>query len=124
VSLTLYVAIGGAMGAVGRYLLSTAIARAWSHDLPMGTLVVNVLGCLAIGALAGGAETRSFMTSEARAFLVIGILGGFTTFSSFGFEAFELIRRGHALLALAHVAGQCTLGTAAVAGGYYLLRAR
>lgn len=118
------VGAGGAIGAVMRYWTSAAMLRIWLGDLPLATFVVNVVGCFAIGLLAGAAETRSVFTDDVRLFLVVGILGGFTTFSSFGFEAFELIRRGHAMLAVFHVAWQCVLGTGAVAVGYSLLRAR
>jgi fluoride exporter len=119
----LLVASGGAIGATLRYLSGLLIQRVPSGELPLGTFFVNVVGCFLIGVLAGAAETRSFFTGDTRLFLVVGILGGFTTFSSFGFEAFELIRRGHAMLAMLHVTGQCVLGIGAVAAGYRLLRA-
>jgi len=124
VLLALYVAAGGALGAVARYLVTTAMAHLWSHPLPIGTMAVNVSGCLVIGALVGAADSRALLTAESRAFLIIGVLGGFTTFSAFGLEAFELLRRGQVLLALVHVAGQCVLGIGAVAAGFHLLRGR
>jgi fluoride exporter len=119
----LLVASGGAIGATLRHLSGLLVQRIPSGDMPLGTFFVNVVGCFLIGMLAGAAETRSFFTGDTRLFLVVGILGGFTTFSSFGFEAFELIRRGHTTLAVVHVTGQCVLGIGAVAVGYRLMRA-
>lgn len=120
----LLVAAGGAIGSVFRYFAGLAVQRLSSGELPMGTFVVNVVGCFLIGAFAAAAETRPALAAETRLFFVVGVLGGFTTFSSFGYEAFELLRRGQAQLALLHVAGQCLLGIGAVAIAYQLLRTR
>lgn len=118
------IALGGAIGALARHLTSTVVQRVWAGEMPMGTFVVNILGCFAIGLFAGASEGRPLMTGEVRLFVVVGVLGGFTTFSSFGFEAFELVRRGFAPLAALHLVWQCVLGVGAVAVGYELLRAR
>jgi protein CrcB len=81
------------MGGVLRYLLSTWVHRLLDNPwFPYGTLLVNITGCLAIGFLASLAEDRAVFTSEARLFIFIGILGGFTTFSSFALETFSLAR--------------------------------
>ncbi|HYC56755.1 MAG TPA: fluoride efflux transporter CrcB [Candidatus Binatia bacterium] len=122
--LALYVAAGGAIGAVARYLVAALVARSWSHVLPMGTLVVNVSGCFLIGAIAGAGESRALLTAETRAFLIVGILGGYTTFSAFGLEAFELLRRGELAIAATHFIVQCVAGTGAVAAGYTLTRVK
>ena len=82
-------AIGGAIGSVSRYLLSTFVLRVSGSLFPLGTFVVNVVGCVVFGAIAGAAEHRFALTPEARAFLLVGILGGFTTFSSYAFESFR-----------------------------------
>ena len=115
----IYVAVGGAIGAVGRYLASLAVVDATGavHP-PLGTLVVNVLGCLAVGTVAGLADVRGFLSDEVRLFLLVGVLGGFTTFSSFGLETFELMRRGSSFLALTHVAVHLIAGLGAVALAY------
>jgi len=81
------VGFGGFIGSVARYLMAGAVHRVADRALfPSGTLAVNVLGCLAIGFLGGLAESRGVLSASARLFLLIGVLGGFTTFSSFGFE--------------------------------------
>src|SRR5262245_15082063 len=98
------VGMGSLIGGVLRYGLST-----WIHQMPAkplfpyGTLAVNVLGCLLIGFLAGLAESRSAFTSEARLFIFVGILGGFTTFSAFALETFTLARDTQSAAALVNV---------------------
>jgi CrcB protein len=84
------------------------------YDFPYGTLFVNLSGCLVIGLLSQLAETRGVFTPEARAFVFIGILGGYTTFSTFGNETFNLFRDGQNAYAFANLAGQIVLGIAAV----------
>jgi len=91
----LFVGLGGALGSMARYLISGWVqAVVKSINFPFGTLTVNLIGCFAIGFLAQLAETRGVFTSEARAFTFIGLLGGFTTFSSFGHETLNLARGG------------------------------
>ena len=107
----LLVALGGAMGSVSRYLLGTWIQSASrSIDFPYGTLTVNLIGCFVIGLLSQLAEARGVFTSEARAFVFIGILGGFTTFSSFGNDTINLVRDGETFNALANVGANVILG--------------
>lgn len=112
------VALGGAVGAAARYLLGGAVHRLIPGFFPYGTFVVNVVGCLAFGLLAGLAESRFVIGPAARAFVLIGVLGGFTTFSSFIFESFELLRGGQILPAAANVAGQVIIGFVALWAGY------
>ena len=86
---------GGFIGAVGRYLIGGWIYRLFpSAGFPWGTLFVNVCGCILIGFLGGLSEFRYALRPGGRLFLMIGILGGFTTFSSFGFETFNMAREG------------------------------
>ena len=107
----LLVGIGGALGSISRYLLGTWIqALSRSIDFPYGTLIVNLLGCFLIGLLSQLAEARGAFTSETRAFLFIGILGGFTTFSSFGNDTINLLRAGAAFNALANIGANVILG--------------
>lgn len=109
------VGLGGFFGAVLRYAIS-----GWVHRLgpgtmfPAGTLVVNLLGCALLGFLAALAETRGLFSPDARALLFIGLLGGFTTFSTFGYETFELLRDGQAAPALLSIALHVVLGIGAV----------
>ena len=117
----LYVGAGGFLGAAARHAVGTWAGRVGAgSNVPLGTFTVNVVGCFAIGLLAGLAESRPIVTHELRLFLVVGVLGGFTTFSAFGLEAFELLRRGFVGTAAVHAFGQLTLGTAAVGVGYLL----
>ena len=113
------IGLGGALGSVARYLVSgwvQAISR--NASFPLGTLTVNVAGCFVIGFLAQLAEARGVFTSEARALIFIGILGGFTTFSSFGNETFNLAHSGEIMSALVNVGANVILGLLAVWVGH------
>jgi CrcB protein len=107
----LWVGIGGCIGSIFRYLMS-GFVQDWSKrgDFPVGTLAVNLLGCLVVGLLSQLAESRGAFSPEGRAFVFIGILGGFTTFSAFGNETMNLWRDRETLLALANIAGHLVLG--------------
>ena len=106
-----FVALGGALGSVLRYLLG-----AWTQtvsksiDFPYGTLIVNLIGCFVIGFLAQLAEAHGVFNPESRAFVFVGILGGFTTFSSFANDSVNLMREGEFLNALANVGANVILG--------------
>jgi len=111
----LLVGIGGFIGSVLRYLASGYVQQSTkSIDFPYGTLAVNVIGCFVIGFLAQLAESRGMFTSESRAFVFVGILGGFTTFSSFGNETLNLARDSQMMNALANVGANVILGLLAV----------
>jgi CrcB protein len=114
------IAIGGALGSVARYLLSTFVLRATGTLFPLGTFVVNVIGCLVFGAIAGAASQRVQLAPALRLFLLTGILGGFTTFSSYAFESFTLVRDGQFLWASLNVAGQVIAGLAGMWAGYVI----
>ncbi len=125
----LAVAIGGGLGSMARYLLQGWVQRrageahGWAAVFPWGTLAVNVLGCLVIGFAAALFEERLLVAPAIRTFILIGLLGGFTTFSSFGYETFALLREGSTLLAFANVATSVATGLAAVVAGALLARA-
>ncbi len=109
------VALGGAVGSVSRYLLGTWIqALSKSIDFPYGTLTVNLIGCFVIGLLSQLAETRGVFTPETRALVFFGVLGGFTTFSSFGNDTINLLRGGEMVNALVNVGANVILGLALV----------
>lgn len=111
----LLVGFGGFIGSVLRYLASGYVQQASkSVDFPYGTLAVNVMGCFAIGFLAQLAESRGALTSESRLFVFFGILGGFTTFSSFGNETLNLARDSQMMNALANVGLNVVIGLLAV----------
>ena len=122
-SIALYVAIGGALGSLARYAVGLAL-RALSPEsvFPWATLFVNVLGCLAIGAVHEFGVVRGGLSESLRGFIVIGILGGFTTFSAFGLESVLLSRDGNARLANINILAQVVLGLAAVIAGAWLVR--
>ncbi len=109
------VGVGSLIGGVLRYSLSTWVYRVLDNPwFPYGTLAVNGLGCLVIGFLAGLAESRLAFTPETRLFVFVGILGGFTTFSSFALETFYLARDTQSAAALLNIGLQLTLGLVAV----------
>ncbi|MEO7793502.1 MAG: fluoride efflux transporter CrcB [Thermoanaerobaculia bacterium] len=119
-------ALGGGLGSLARYLMQGWVQRRADHlhgraeSFPWGTFAVNILGCLLIGFLVGAFELRGRMTPETRTFVLVGLLGGFTTFSSLGLESFSLLRSGGAGLAFANLAGSSIAGLAAVALGFWL----
>lgn len=111
----LLVAWGGAIGSVSRYLLGGwAQTLSRSLDFPIGTLAVNLIGSFLIGLLAQGAETRGFFTPQERAFVFVGLLGGFTTFSSFGNDTVLLARQGQETLAWLNLTLTLLLGLSLV----------
>jgi len=111
----LYVALGGALGSVSRYLVGIwAQTASKSIDFPYGTLTVNLIGCFVIGFLSQLVESRGVFTPESRALVFIGLLGGFTTFSSFGNDTVNLLREGETFNALANVGANVILGLALV----------
>jgi fluoride exporter len=116
------IAIGGALGSVARYLFSTFVLRATGSLFPAGTFAVNAVGCFTFGVIAGAAEQRVAIPPEMRAFLLIGVLGGFTTFSSYAFESFTLIRDGQLLWASVNLAGQVVIGVIGVAVGFAIMK--
>ena len=109
------VGIGGFIGSVLRYVLG-GVVQQWSRSeaFPYGTLGVNLTGCLVIGFLAELAETHGMFSAESRAFVFIGILGGFTTFSAFGNETMNLWRDGENVFAFANLAAHVIFGLGAV----------
>ncbi len=112
------VAVGGALGAVARAVLSTAIRSRWPVTLPSGTIIVNLAGCLILGLLMGFLESRPHLPPAWRAFGAVGVLGAFTTFSTFEYETLGLLQHGEVPAALANVALSVILGLAAVYLGH------
>ena len=118
----LAVGVGGFIGAIARWGLSGLVQRIAPYSFPLGTLLVNALGCLIIGALMAAADGRQWLSEEGRLFLTIGVLGSFTTFSTFGYDTFVLYRSGDLPLAMANVGLNVAVGLAAVLGGHWLAR--
>lgn len=116
------VAGGGAIGTLLRYGLNGFIYHLLNLSyFPFGTFIINIIGCFVIGLFAGFAESQT-ITSEMRLFVQTGILGGFTTFSAFGYETFLLFRNGQVMLGLVNSLGQVIIGLIAVWIGYHFLR--
>ncbi len=116
---SLYVALGGALGSVARFWLSIAIATRYESTFPYGTLLVNVVGSFVIGVLAALSlpEGRFLLSPPARVFFMIGVCGGFTTFSSFSLQTYALALEGEWLRAAANTVLSVLLCLAAVALG-------
>jgi CrcB protein len=118
-----FVGVGGFFGAVFRHLLTDWVQHILDNPLwPYGTLAVNATGSLLLGTLVGLAEAKSLFGPEMRALLFVGVLGGFTTFSTFGVETFTLLRQGSVGGATANIVLQVLLGVGAATAGYQLSR--
>jgi len=114
----LVVGLGGFFGSVARFLLSGIVHRLLPPAFPYGTLVVNVIGCLAIGYLGGLVQVRSLLGPSQRLFLLLGVLGGFTTFSTFAYETLGLAQGSEFLKAALNIGAHVTLGLTAAWLGY------
>ena len=111
----LFIGFGGFLGSILRYVFSGYVQGLLrSADFPYGTIAVNLTGCLIIGFLSQLAESQGAFTPETRAFLFIGFLGGFTTFSTFGNETMNLFRDSENVLALVNIVLHTVLGLGAV----------
>ena len=122
-STLLWVGLGGFIGSICRFALGGAVHQLLHKSaFPYGTMVVNLVGCFAIGVVGGLVETRQLFTLETRMFLLVGLLGGFTTFSTFGYESLTLVRDGQVLAALANIAVQVVAGIFLVWVGYGLTK--
>lgn len=116
---------GGFCGAIARHGLSGLVHRQVPlSTFPYGTLAVNLMGCLVIGVIAGLAESRQLFGPGFRTFALIGVLGGFTTFSTFGYETFAMMRDSEYLRAGANVGLHIVLGLALVWLGYAITISR
>jgi fluoride exporter len=116
----LWVALGGAIGSMARFWMTIAMARLTGPAFPWGTLCINVLGAFVIGLFAAltGPQGRLPGAGDLRIFMMGGICGGFTTFSSFSLQTLDLLRDGRPLPALAYAGGSVMLCLVAVAAGY------
>lgn len=118
------VAAGGALGSLARHATNVAVHRGLGDSVPYATAIVNIAGCFVIGVLAGLVAAGQLRLGETgRVFVFVGILGGFTTFSSFGLDTFTLVRSGHAATAFWNVAAQLGAGLGSVFAGYRIAAA-
>jgi fluoride exporter len=117
------VALGGAIGASARYGASIAIGHLWRTPFPLATLLVNIIGSLAMGLLVGWlARALPAWQNEARLFVAVGILGGFTTFSTFSLDVVTLFQRGEMLPAFLYILASVILCVVALFVGLLLIR--
>lgn len=113
----LSIAAGGALGAVSRFCLGNLISRIIGSALPYGTFVINIVGCFFMGLIMTMIIERGMLSAAWRLLLCVGFLGGFTTFSSFGYETLMLLQEENIFAALAYVGGSIILGLMSAALG-------
>lgn len=118
-----YVALGGALGSVLRYLTGMATIRLFGPFLPWGTFTVNIVGSFCIGLLMEWIARKLNASTDMQLFLVTGVMGGFTTFSSFSLDVISLMERGELLWAMTYALATLGLGIVAVFGGLAVGRA-
>jgi len=116
------IGLAGLIGTLGRYGLSGIIARRFGETFPTGTLVVNVAGCFLAGFSFYLMQERFLVNQTLRMVVMIGLLGGFTTFSSFGLQTFTLVRDGEFWFAAMNMVGSNLLGLLMVWAGYTLAK--
>jgi fluoride exporter len=120
---TIFIALAGLAGTLLRYWLSGFVARQHGETFPWGTMAVNVIGCFLAGAVFYLTEERFLVSPAVRTVILIGFLGGFTTFSSYGLQTFTLLRDGELGLATLNIAASNVLGLLMVWTGYVVFKA-
>ena len=119
----LLVGLGGAIGSIARYGSGVLIGRIWPSPFPLATMLINIAGSLAMGLLVGWlARTTPAWQADARLFVAVGVLGGFTTFSAFSLDAITLIERGALLEAALYALGSVTVAVVALYLGLLVTR--
>ena len=119
----LLVGLGGAIGSIARYGSGVLVGRVWPSPFPLATMLINIAGSLAMGLLVGWlARTSPAWQADARLFVAVGVLGGFTTFSAFSLDAITLIERGAHLEAALYALGSVVVAIAALYLGLLVTR--
>lgn len=120
---TILIGLAGLAGTLFRYWLSGVVARQYGETFPWGTMAVNLIGCFLAGAIFYLTEERFLLSPALRTIILIGFLGGFTTFSSYGLQTFALLRDGEVGLATLNIAVSNSVGLLMVWTGYVLCKA-
>jgi fluoride exporter len=116
------VLLGGALGALARFELGNFVGTRWNHGFPLGTFIINILGCFLLGMIHVFVLERTILSSEWRIGLGVGFMGAFTTFSTFSYETVVLLEEGSHLLAFGYVSLSMFAGLIAAFLGIFLAR--
>jgi len=116
------IGLGGFIGAIGRYMITQYFFQSSTSEFPLGTFIVNILGCLLLGMFMYYAQSSEAISPHMRMFVAIGILGAFTTFSTFSYETVALFNAQKMMLAFANVTGSILLGVFSVWLGYSIIK--
>jgi len=115
-----FIAFGGALGSVLRYTLSNFVSFYFKSAFPLGTMSINIIGSFLIGVCYYFIKNDNFVNENLKLFLIIGLFGGFTTFSTFSLDVFRLLEQSHLLTAIVYVFFSILLSLVAVFGGYFV----
>ncbi len=118
----LYIALGGAIGSVLRYLTSILVSKYWSNNFPLATFLTNILGCFLIGLLLGFLTKNHLQNSDLKWFLITGFCGGYTTFSAFGLENVTLLQSNNSFVALGYIGLSVCVGLFSVWLGLFVAK--
>jgi CrcB protein len=118
----LLVALGGAIGSMARFIVGKISLVLWGPEFPWGTMIVNIAGCFVMGVLAGLLSHYTELSQDVRAFLLVGILGGFTTFSAFALDIVTLYERGAMTASLFYLLASVAVSILALTAGLFIVR--
>lgn len=109
-----FVALGGAIGSVLRFLTTALVHKYWQASFPLATFIINGVGCFCIGLFAVLLQKQNFLSEDLKWFLITGLCGGYTTFSAFGLENFTLLQNHNVAISLLYIGGSIFTGIAFV----------